>query len=103
MLATPQRDWRRRVCPGSEPEYLRHPLGQVIFGHRGADLDGRQFQALCFLAEKSGEQPVSLEQVTQCPVRITGLAGDLPQRSRSEPRLANAARRNSGAGRSQTA
>ena len=67
--------------PGSEPEDLRHPLGQVSFGHRGVDLDSSQAEALGLLAEEPGEHVVTLQQVPQRPLRIAGLAGDRPQRA----------------------
>ena len=78
---------------------FRHSHGQVIFGHRGVDLDGRQFEAFGFLAEEFGEHPVTFEQLTKA------LSGSLvlPAILHGEPRLAKAARRNSGVGRSQTA
>ena len=89
------------VCPlsGSQFERFGDSLGQVILGHRGVDLDGSQFETVRLRTEEFGEHPVTVEQVTQGPLRIAGLAGDL----HSEPRLANAARRKPGVGRSQTA
>lgn len=98
MLATPETGVGVS-CPGSEPEYFRHPLGQVIFGHRGVDPDDRQLETLRFLAEESGEHPVTLEQVTQGPLRIAGLIGDLPQRAPAGER----GPAELGVGRSQTA
>jgi hypothetical protein len=35
-----------RAGPGSQPEHLRDPPGQVILGHRSVDLDGGQAEML---------------------------------------------------------
>jgi len=64
---------------GSEPERLGHSSGQVILGHGGADLDGGQAEARHFGAEAIREHPITLEQVAQSPLRITGLLGDFPR------------------------
>src|SRR4029453_19664494 len=73
---SPSAPWCGVSYPGSQFERFDHSLGQVIFGHRGVDLDGSQFEALRLRAEELGELSVTVEQVTQGSFRIAGLAGD---------------------------
>src|SRR5580692_2237030 len=77
----------------SESKRRRHPLIQIIFGHGGVDLDGRQAKALRFLPKPFREHPIALEQVAQGPLRIAGLARDLPQRPPAFERSPAKARR----------
>lgn len=66
-----------RLLSGSESQCCCDSLSQVVFGHRGVHLDHAHSEALCFPVEAIGEHSVTIKEVTQGPVRVAGLAGDL--------------------------
>src|SRR4051812_43759312 len=60
---------------------LCHSSGQLIHRHRGVNIDGLQFQTLCFLVKTMSEHGVALEQVAESPLGVACFSDKSPLRS----------------------
>ena len=79
VCKVPAKGYRNMV--GSEAEYVRHALYEVVLSQRGIDFNSRQSQARRFLAQDVREHPIAFEQIAQGSFRIRGLGEKSPRRS----------------------